>query len=237
MITGVSGVELAVLFILTLCALEISFAVSSSAISLFSPGGQYIMLTFDDGPHSSFTPKILDILREKNVKATFFVYGSKVVSHRSLLARMHAEGHEIANHGWSHHASFTKQVPEQLERMVKQTRSVISNCTGGNDSAASEFIRPPLGNTNPQVNAHITKALGLRVVLWSLDSKDYLAKTAQEVVDSVVPKAKPGDIVLFHDIFAPTVEALPLIIDQLFMQGYEFLTLQRVASYPDDSPK
>jgi peptidoglycan/xylan/chitin deacetylase (PgdA/CDA1 family) len=215
------------------------------------------MLTFDDGPHSSLTNKILDILEAKKVKATFFVYGSKVVGNKDVVTRMHAHGHEIANHGWSH-TPFTKQVPEALEKMIRQTTTVLNNITKGTTGsstaagtnsaaglpsavpgsmAASNYIRPPLGNTNAQVNDHIMKTLGLRVALWSLDSKDYQAKTAKEVSDTVLSKAKPGDIVLFHDVFPVTVEALPEIIDQLYVKGYEFLTLAQVTAFPDDSPK
>lgn len=219
-------------------------AVNTNAISAFSPGGQYIMLTFDDGPHSSLTSKILDILDQKKVKATFFAYGSKVINNKDIMSKMHSSGHEVANHGWSH-IPFTKQTHDQLEKMVKQTAMVIDNSTAmvtlsetttRKPTGPSAFIRPPLGNTNTFLNDHISKTLGLRVVLWSLDSKDYQAKTAKEVVDNVVSKAKPGDIVLLHDIFPVTVEALPDIIDQLYIKGYEFLTLKQVASFPDDSP-
>lgn len=203
---------------------------SPGAISSFSPGGQYIMLTFDGGPHSIISRKILQILKDKNVHATFFVSGHRAIHHKDILLTMHKDGHELANNGWSRDL-VTSIYKEPIAMQIRQTSALILNAT----NYSVKYFRPFQGNTNLHINEYIRKYEYLKVVLWSLDSKDVEAKDHTSIVAAVVPKAKPGDIVLFHDT-KPTVEALPIIIDGLIEKGYEFLTLSQVASFPDDSP-
>ena len=203
---------------------------SPGAISSFSPGGQYIMLTFDGGPHSIITKKILEVLRRKKVHATFFVSGHRAIYHPDILLSIHKDGHELANNGWSRDL-ITSIHKDPVAVQIRQTSSVIFNAT----NHTAKFFRPFQGNTNLHINEYIRKYESLRVVLWNLDSKDLEAKDSNEIVAAVVPHAKPGDIVLFHDTKL-TIEALPLIIDQLYEKGYEFLTISQMASFPDDAP-
>lgn len=204
---------------------------SPGAVSSFSPGGQYIMITFDDGPHSQLTPRLLDILKEKKIRVTFFVLGSKAINHPELLKRMVNEGHEVANHGW-HHVVMSKISRPQLTQQLRQTATTVSDAT----KKSTVVMRPPFGNTNAQINEFIKSNESMTVVLWSLDSKDWETKEPTAVAKQIIDNAQPGDIILCHDIHPHTVDAMPQVIDKLQAKGYEFLTLSEVMSFPDDSP-
>jgi peptidoglycan/xylan/chitin deacetylase (PgdA/CDA1 family) len=203
---------------------------SPGAVSRFSPGGQYIMLTFSGGPHFYATPRVLDILKDKKVKATFFVSGTKAFNHEELLRRMHKEKHEIANHGYYNHV-YTRLPQEKVLSGLTETNKMIVSVT----NTTAKFCRPPSGNTNAEIN-QLIKQHGMKVILWSLDSKDTSELNPAKIVEHVSKKAVPGDIVLLHDTVNQTIAALPGIIDDLYKQGYEFLTMSEVASFPDDSP-
>lgn len=205
---------------------------SPGATSSFAPGGQYIMLTFDEGPHSSFTSQILDILKQKKVRASFFVVGQKAMHHPELLKRMVSEKHDVGNRGWTPQQSILKLDNNGLSKHIKSTSNIITNSTG----QPVKFFRPHQGLTNAHLNAFVKDSEQLKVVLWSLDSKDLESKDPQKIADTVISKAKVGDVILMHDTSEATVQALPKIIDGLYTQGYEFLSLSQVTSYPDDSP-
>lgn len=206
---------------------------SPGATSRFSPGGQYIMLTFSGGPHHYATPKILDILKSEKVKATFFINGASASYYNDLLVRMHREGHEIGNHGYYHNRPFTKLTPEDIVTSVNQTNKVITNIT---KSSLVKHFRPPSGLTNADVNQLIKRNGHSNVILWSLDSHDLTETNPNEITKTLLKKAVPGDIILMHDSVNQTIIALPEIIKGLYKQGYEFLTINDVASFPDDSP-
>lgn len=201
------------------------------AFSSFQPGGQYIMLTFSGGPHYKITPYILDVLKAKNVKATFFVYGSKSHFSTKILKRIHEEGHELGSHGY-HPTLFTKMKLNQLNNSIDSTSKIISNVTG----SVVKYCRPPNGITNMEINQHIKENANQKVILWSVDSKDKSENNVSIITKNVISKAKPGDVILMHDTINATSQALPGIIDELYEQGYEFLTLSQVFSFPDDSP-
>lgn len=190
------------------------------------------MLTFDDGPHHLLTPQILDILKEKKVRATFFVTGSKAINHPEILKRMVAEGHEIATRGWVPE-KFTKLSQSQILSTIKKTNDIVRATT----ERISVFVRPPFGITNADINRSIKNATNATTILWSLDSQDdahFITKAGLE--KKIAKKAKPGDIILFHDTQQVAVEALPNVLDYLNSQGYECLTISEVSSFPDDSP-
>jgi peptidoglycan/xylan/chitin deacetylase (PgdA/CDA1 family) len=198
--------------------------------SSFNPGGQYIMLTFSGGPHHFITPRLLDILKEKKARATFFVTGSRALQREYYLKRIHSEGHEIGSEGFKR-KPFTKLRPDQVLEHVQATSALVGNATG----SVVRAVRPPGGLTNPTLNALLNSQY--KVVLWSLDSKDSSLTDPAAVSKAVVDHAKPGDVVLLHDTCNVTIAALPGILDALHAKGYEFLTLAQVMSFPDDSPK
>jgi peptidoglycan/xylan/chitin deacetylase (PgdA/CDA1 family) len=148
-----------------------------------------IALTFDDGPDPNFTEAILDIFKQKQVKATFFVIGENALQNPFLLRRMVTEGHEIGNHGYTHNYSQRKITDE-----IKQTDQSVFTATGTH----THFYRPPRGFvTKSQIS--IIKNQGYVVTLWSVDSEDWRKPGVDRIVSNVVQKVFPGEIVLLHD--------------------------------------
>jgi len=169
-----------------------------------------VALTFDDGPDPEFTPRILDILREKNVKATFFVIGKKAEKHPDLIRRIDEEGHTIANHSYSHHYLIALFSTSGLTRDLQKCNEIITGILGKTPA----YFRPPFGVTNPFYGTAI-KQNGLNSIGWSLRSMDTTAKSKYALIDAVISKLKKGDIVLLHDRLAVTTEALPDIIEHI----------------------
>jgi len=150
------------------------------------------------------TPKLLDILKEKHANVTFFVMGIKVVMHPTIVARANAEGHEIANHVWDHPV-LSKIPREQVHIQLTKTNEAIKNALGFLPSV----MRPPYGNTNPRLNAFITKNENLPVIMWSLDTNDWKRPPPDKIVQFLLDKVKPGDVILCHDMHPGTIEAMP----------------------------
>jgi len=212
----------------------------------FKPGGHYLMLTFNNAPHATMTPRLLDALKAKNVSATFFVSGLKALDHPHLVRRMVAEGHEVALHGWNL-KPFPSVKRENLPHQLVQAAAVVRNISLqvppsrlANPLYTVHYpavVRPPGGGaTSPDINTLIAERTPLKVVLWSLDAKDKEQKSAAAIEKAVVDKAKPGDVVLLHDGLALTAAALPPMLQSLLTTGYEMLTLSQMISFPDDSP-
>lgn len=189
-----------------------------------------IALTFDDGPHGTLTPRLLDILKEKKVKATFFVMGIKAVMHPDILKRARTEGHEIANHVWNHPV-LPKISREQVHDQIERTNNAIH-------SAISEFpkvMRPPYGNTNKGLNEFIFKNEKLKVILWSYDTNDWKRPPPAEIVSKTVPKVKGGTVILCHDIHPGTIDAMPELVDKLLASGFTFATVSELVALQEGS--
>ena len=185
-----------------------------------------IALTFDDGPHEKYTPQVLDLLERYEAKATFFVIGENAEKYPDLILRMGEEGHEIANHTYSHPLHVT---PSELREELKKTNDIIQGITG----TYPVFYRPVAGAYNDKIiNTAIEE--GYRVVLWSwhLDTQDWKTPGVKKIVNKVLKGASPGDIVLFHDAGGnrtQTVKALKEILVALKAQGYRFVTVSELA--------
>lgn len=180
-----------------------------------------IALTFDDGPDPIDTPAILDILKEKKVRATFFVLGKAVESNPALLKRLVQEGHEIGNHSFNHDYNQRNLVAE-----IRQTDQIIFETTGNH----TYFYRPPGGFVS-KTQLETIKKNGHVVALWSADSKDWRNPGVYRIVDNVIKSVFPGAIILMHDggyQRSQTVKALGPIIDNLRNQGYRLATLSEL---------
>lgn len=184
-----------------------------------------IALTFDDGPAAT-TPRLLDVLAAKGVPATFFVLGVQVDGLPEVVARAQAEGHQIENHTYSH-PTLTETTLDAAEDEVRRGADAIEAVTGRRPS----YLRPPRGETS----AALRQALGLPEVLWSVDPQDWLTKDTGETILRVVRDARPGGIVLLHDIYETSVDAVAPIIDHLRSQGYTFVTVSELLG-PDPEP-
>ncbi len=183
-----------------------------------------VALTFDDGPAPD-TPALLDALKRMRVRATFFLIGSQVVESPELVARLAAEGHCLANHTFSH-SNLLWLDSDQLEREISQTSAVIEQAAG----RQVRFFRPPYGYRKPAVH-QVAERLGLRLVNWSVNPRDFLQPGPLELVGRVMAAVQGGDIVLLHDgrrDRQATVEAVPLLIRALRRRGFELVTLDEL---------
>ncbi|MEW9509876.1 polysaccharide deacetylase family protein [Streptomyces bacillaris] len=178
-----------------------------------------IALTFDAGPGKD-TPELLDILKEKKVSATFFLLGrNHVLKHPDTVRRIQDEGHEVANHTWTHKI-LTDEKPEEIRAELEKTQEAIEKITG----KRPRLMRPPQGRTDDQVSG-ISKELGLSQVLWSATAKDYSTNDSALITKRILDQASRDGIILLHDIYKGTVPAVPGIIDALQKDGYTFVTV------------
>jgi len=187
-----------------------------------------IALTFDDGPHPEHTPQILDLLKQYNAKATFFVVGNKVERFPELLQREVNEGHELANHTYSH-AFLSKRT--NMKKEINKTEALIESVT----HTRSHLFRPPGGIYNEGL-VNLVKQEGYKMVMWSwhLDTRDWDSPGVQRIVNRVLKNANNGNIVLFHDYIegrTQTIEALKQILPELEKRGYKFVTVSELLSY------
>lgn len=182
-----------------------------------------VALTFDDGP-GPYTSYLLDILRDRGAKASFFVLGSKVAHHTPLLQRMKHEGHHIGNHTWNH-PNLTKLSPNDIATEVSHTNDAIRQAVG----TAPITIRPPYGASNAAINSQFAQ-LGVASVMWSVDTRDWADRNSVIVCQRAVGGAQPGSIILLHDIHKTSVDAVPCIIDGLQKQGFQFVTIDTLLS-------
>jgi len=183
------------------------------------PGQKLAALTFDDGP-GSHTQEVLGALAAKHVPATFFVQGSIAASYPELIKEMRDAGHEIENHSWNH-PWLTKVSAEEFNRQILRTNSVI----GG-----AKFLRPPYGDCDATVRARAA-ALGLRVVFWTVDTRDWELQDVDAIMGHVKAETRPGAIILMHDggkNRLQTVAAIPVVIDWLFDQGYSLTVVDQI---------
>ena len=182
---------------------------------------KYVALTFDDGPSGRFTHRLLDGLKERDAKATFFLCGYRMKDYGKEAQRTAAEGHEIAIHGYSHD-SMCAMSTEEVTREIRDTAALLP------EGCRPRFLRPPGGSCGDGVTTAAMEE-NLVVLNWSLDSKDWATRDVQTIVDNVVKKVKDGDVVLMHDMSDSSVTAALRIIDMLSARGYEFVTVSELA--------
>jgi peptidoglycan/xylan/chitin deacetylase (PgdA/CDA1 family) len=183
----------------------------------------YVALTFDDGPHATLTPKLLDILKARHVKATFFVVGENAIQYPEILKRAVAEGHEIGNHSWNH-PNFAKMSEESVRSQVVRTQEAIEKATG----IPPKILRPPYGSITEKERHWLHDSLGFKIIMWSVDPLDWKDRNAGTVARRILAGTHPGSIVLSHDIHASTVEAMPNVIDSLLGKGFKFATVSEL---------
>ena len=190
---------------------------------------RYIALTFDDGPHPEYTGKIIKILSEKKAPATFFIVGNRAELHPVLLQRMKQANCEIGNHTYDHIDLSKINNGDFLDQMEKCNRAIY-NATG----EYPKIYRPPFGRISKANEQSISHKMSK--ILWTVDSLDWTTPNKDKIIEKVVNSAKDKSIVLMHDFYSQSVEALPEIIDRLREKGYEFLTvsqLKELSSLPE----
>ncbi|MDE6738964.1 MAG: polysaccharide deacetylase family protein [Lachnospiraceae bacterium] len=178
-----------------------------------------IAITFDDGPHPYYTEQLLDGLKEREVKATFFVTGKHVEQYPELIERMYEEGHLIGNHTYSH-LQLNRNNGESFKEELIKTNELIEEVTG----QEVQYVRPPYGSWDKKFE----KELNMFPVLWNIDPLDWCSDNVACIVQKVTSKAKENSIILMHDEYKSTVTAALQIIDALQKEGYEFVTVDEI---------
>ncbi|MES5818770.1 polysaccharide deacetylase family protein [Streptomyces sp. RG80] len=181
-----------------------------------------VALTFDAGP-SEHSTELLDILKEKQVPATFFLLGKRhIEKYPELVKRMADEGHEVASHTWDHKI-LTKLTPAEIREELERPNREIERLTGQRPT----LMRPPQGRTDDRVH-EICEELGMAEVLWSVTAKDYTTNDSALIRKRVLNQVSRDGIILLHDIYDGTVPAVPGIIDALKARGYVFVTVPQL---------
>ncbi|MCM1126952.1 MAG: polysaccharide deacetylase family protein [Lachnospiraceae bacterium] len=187
--------------------------------SIKSGDSKKIALTFDDGPHPYYTRQLLKGLKEREVKATFFITGKNVETYPDIVKEIHEEGHLIGNHTYNH-TQLTSQNEEKFKEEIIKTNEVIKEVTGED----TIYIRPPYGSWNKEFE----KELNMFPVLWNIDPLDWCSSNVSCIVKNVCSKVDENDIILMHDQYKTTVTAALEIVDRLTEEGYEFVTVDEL---------
>jgi peptidoglycan/xylan/chitin deacetylase (PgdA/CDA1 family) len=177
-----------------------------------------LALSFDDGPHPEFTPAVLDILRENDIKSGFFLIGEMIQKEPGLLERIDKEGHIIGNHSYTHTTKFTIRKTKAVINELKQNEDLIHGISG----KKVRFFRPPFGVTNPNIAA-AARFLDYKVIGWNIRSLDTMGKPDEKVIKRVVSRFKPGSLILLHDTHAGIANILTEVIRQAKEDGYTFV--------------
>lgn len=176
-----------------------------------------VLLTFDDGPHETLTPEILDILKKQNVGAMFFVIGKQVEDHSEIVTRILSEGHLIGNHTQTHPLMFAALRQDTVEKEI----GLCDNTLIEKEIHPGSYFRPPIGYTNPRI-ARAVKKFNKKVIGWSLRSFDTVIKEEDKLLERISSKIKAGDIVLLHDNLPQTVNVLENFILNSKKNGIKF---------------
>lgn len=197
-------------------------------VKAVSAGQEYmepkvVALTFDDGPNNKYTEKLLDGLKERDVKASFFLIGESIAGNEAIVKRMDEEGHLIGVHCMQH-TDLTKEPMTDALSQLADTGKMIEEITG----KAPEYVRPPYGSWNTSLDEQVAEKLSMAPVFWSVDSVDWKLKNTSKIVNRVMKDTDDGDIILMHDEFSTSLEAAFQIIDNLLANGYTFVTVDEL---------
>ena len=180
-----------------------------------------IALTFDDGPNYN-TNKVLDILDKYDINATFFVLGSKIKGNEYILNRIINNGNEIGNHTYSH-LLLTRYKEDIIRREIDATSNLIFEVTG----ESPKLFRPSYGSYNNKIK----NISNMPIIIWNIDTLDWKYHSSKRIVNRVINKVKDGDIVLMHDVYSSTSNALDILIPLLLERGYSFVTVSELFYY------
>lgn len=212
-------------------ALNSNFSKNSGiTFSRVMVSGNYIALTFDDGPHPQNTPRLLDMLRARNVKATFYVIGRSVDIYPQVVRRTVAEGHEIGNHSYTHRL-LSKLGDEELRQEMARCRDAVGRAAG----VQPRTMRPPYGGLLQRQRELVHSEYGYPTILWSCDPLDWKRPGASVVASRILAGTSAGGIVLAHDLHAQTVDAMPATLDGLLRRGFKFVTVSQLLAMKTDA--
>lgn len=178
-----------------------------------------IAITFDDGPHPSYTEQLLDGLKERGVQATFFVTGEHAQLHPDIIRRMQEEGHLIGNHTYSH-IQLRRGNREIFKEELIKTNEILEEITG----QEVLYVRPPYGSWDKSFESE----LNMFPVLWTVDPLDWCSRNEDCIARKIVSKVEENDIILMHDYYDSSVKAALQAVDELIEEGYTFVTVEEI---------
>ncbi len=189
------------------------------------PNKPMVALTYDDGPAGAVTPRILELLKANNAKATFFMVGSQVAKSMGIVKQMNEQGCEVANHTYNH-KMMNKIAPAELKHQLELTNQIVSDACG----QSPILMRPCGGFKTPDGMAQIG-LLSMPAIMWSVDTRDWKTRDAESTIQVIRENVRDGDIILMHDLYSTTADASEVIIPELIAQGYQLVTVSELASY------
>src|SRR6202045_4967479 len=191
----------------------------------------YIAMTFDDGPSAENTPRLLEILKQRNIKATFFLIGQNAATNPDLVRRILTEGNEVGNHSWTH-PQLSKLSDDRVTAEITKTQDAIKQESG----YIPTLLRPPYGAITSRQREWIANQFGLNIILWSVDPFDWKRPGASVITQRILSQVRPGAIILSHDIHKQTIDAMPATLDALIAKGYKFVTLSQLIAMNKPKP-
>ena len=228
----VTVIAIGIIMILDLCDLTISktgdpyskvriapMAKHVKATDRIFKGKMLAALTFDDGPYPETTARLLDILKQKDTLATFFTLGNKAAAYPDIIKREAGEYHEVASHTM-YHQNLIRIPTASAVSDINEAKTTLSSILGHDPV----YTRPPYGNTNDTVRTTV----GTPIILWSVDTEDWKSKDVNSIIATAMSEVHDGAIILMHDIYPTTVDAVPILIDKLRENGYELVTLSEL---------
>ena len=210
-------VPIFILALLTALCLPGGEAMPADGGAEIPAGEKYVALTFDDGPRRVTTERLLDGLKERGAKATFFLIGQQIEDNAALVARMAEEWHQIGNHTWSHQR-LDGILPDEAAQEVARTEAALEALLGGGEY----WLRPPYGQVAEGVE------LGVPMVKWCVDPRDWESRDAEKVTRAILDCVEPNSIILLHDIYSTSVDAALRVVDRLQEEGYWFVTVEEL---------
>lgn len=184
-----------------------------------------LALTFDDGPNVATTPVILDALAHQHAKASFFLVGNRIGSRADIVKRVFAEGHDIGNHSWSH-PNFGKLSVMEVEQQVNNTQNAVTAL----GLPAPHLFRPPYGRLTPAQSERVH----IPTIMWNIDPQDWHEADPNKIIDLIVAQAKPGGIMVLHDIKPATAAAIERAVIEL-KKHYQLVTVSKLLELDPDS--
>jgi peptidoglycan/xylan/chitin deacetylase (PgdA/CDA1 family) len=174
---------------------------------------------------------LLEILKQRNIKATFFLIGQNAAANPDIVRRILAEGHEVGNHSWTH-PQLSKLSDDRVTAEITKTQAAIKDASG----YAPTLLRPPYGAITPRQREWIANQFGLNIILWSVDPFDWKRPGASVITQRILSQVRPGAIILSHDIHKQTVDAMPATLDALIAKGYKFVTVSQLIAMNRPKP-
>ena len=214
------------LFAISAMYIQVAALISGAPIAIAGTRTEQkvVALTFDHSWGNTFTPSILDTLKENDVKVTFFIMGPWAKKYPDVAKRMVTDGHEIASHGYRHQ-NYGDMTREWITEDLQKSQAMIKDVTG----VEPKLLRPPNGHYSQQ-SLKVTEEMGYKTIIWNIDSLDWKNPGRDVIVERVMKRLKPGGIILMHASDTPiqTAEALPILLEKIKAEGYKIVTVSEL---------